>query len=933
MRSLTLVLAFLSISALSAKDIQMIGGGKSNVAIVVEDPKNVTIALAGVELALHLEMRTGVKAPIIGPDEKCPDGMFPFYLGLSDRTRKLGCDETKIGEDGYFLKVTDKYAVIAGRDKALWKDSVYGHHFISCNYEYKIFALGETGTQNGVYKFLEHFAGVRWYMPGDLGIIVPKSDSFAVPETELYDAPAFCFRQDYGMYFRDAKYENLINYKRQCFGASKNIFINHSFHRMLKFKDSHPEYFALIDGKRDFTNLSTANNYGNLCMSNPEAAKAFAGLAAEWFKAHPEMDVFAVVPQDGMHRVCECPNCKKLYSPHLGENGKHSNLVFHFVKEIANELKKTNPDKYIGALAYEGYQQPPEFQMPSNVIVRICYTVKGLRNPARKEEVRNNILGFEKMGVKISTWTYGLFDHIPPFRGLPIFYPELLQEDIRFWRDHSVMGEFFENEYRSGGGDTYVHTPDKVLQGISHINEYVHSHLLWNPDLDLKALLDEYYTLFYGPAAAQMRKFWETSRDTFMKANEKSPLTQYTKDDIEGFYKILDEAQAAAGSGNLYAQRIAKIRSELDQFMPQLITELSYKKIFSVAKIKGDINIEDAPADGAWSYATKYTLGKRDGRDIDKRFATEVRAVANDKGLGLYCFAKEPEMDKLVTKTTKRDDGDTWLDDCLEIYIITEDRTVNLLYIITAAGNIFDYRRNADVNLKGDLGWSSDLTLKVDKKADAIEYRMFIPWSDLRYGGWFPNMKFQLYRRRTGGDPKNGDYYSLFPVLEFHNYSPDTFPFMQFFSEESMLFNGDFEEVTPDGKPAGWNNKCQLHQGDVDAYSGKNCVAMIRDEKNKVLLDYTNSNKFDVKGGSDYILRFHHKGAAGYQYVRFFDKNGKNIPEPRKPFYYCVASKDWQLVTNFGRIPEDAVKCEIVLRTFTPPPVYFDKVQFYSCKP
>jgi len=668
-------------------------------------------------------------------------------------------------------------------------------------------------------------------------------------------------------------------------------------------------------------------------MSSKEGAKAFAGLAIDFFKAHPEMDVFSVVPQDGLHRVCECPDCRKLYSPHLGPNGRFSNLAFHYVKEVADELKKKFPDKYIGTLAYEGYQRPPEFQMPSNVIVRICYRVANLRDPARKEEVRRNIIGFEKMGVKISTWTYGLFDHIPPFRGLPIFYPDLLQEDMRFWKNHSVMGEFYENEYCFGGGDTFIHKRDKALQGISHINEYVHSHLLWDPDLDLKALLDEYYTLFYGPASAQMRRFWEASRDAFMKANEKSPLTQYTKNDIENFYRILEEAQVAAGDGNEYAERIRMIRNELDLFMPQLLKELSYKKIFSVAKVKGDISLEDAPKDGAWSYATDYTLGKRDGREVDSKFDTKVRAVANDKGLGLYCFAKEPEMDKLVTRTTKRDDKDTWLDDCIEIYIITEDRTANLLYIITAAGNIFDYRRNISVNLKGDLEWKSDMTMKVVQKEDGIEYRVFIPWSDLRYGGWFPNMKFQLYRRRTGGDTKYGDYYSLFPVLEYINYSPSAFPFMHFFSEESMLFNGDFEEIAPNGRPAGWNNRYQLHQGDGEACSGKNCIAMIRDEQNKVVLDYANSDKFNVKGGSDYILRFHHKGAAGYQHVRFFDKNGKNVPEPRRERFHCKASKDWQLVVASGRIPEEAVQCEIILRTFTPPPVYFDNVQFFSCKP
>ncbi|MBQ7680326.1 MAG: hypothetical protein IJT34_10820, partial [Butyrivibrio sp.] len=57
------------------------------------------------------------------------------------------------------------------------------------------------------------------------------------------------------------------------------------------------------------------------------------------------------------------------------------------------------------------------------------------------------------------------------------------------------------------------------------LNDYVHMHLLWDPDLDLNALLDEYYRLFYGPASKQMRAFWDSAKAAFMKGWEKSPLT------------------------------------------------------------------------------------------------------------------------------------------------------------------------------------------------------------------------------------------------------------------------------------------------------------------------------------------------------------------------------------------------------------------------
>lgn len=933
MRLLLSSLLLLGLSVF-AKDIPLIADGTAKFAIVVENPRNTTTAMAGEELALHLEKRTGTKVQVLGPEDIVPAGTMPFYLGISERTKQLGLDESKLEDDGYFLKVTDKYAVIAGRDNPIKTEPMHGHDFIYCNKELNIYAIGETGTQNGVYKFLGRFAGVRWYMPGELGTIVPKDASFSVPEMEYYDAPAFCYRLDYGMYFRDAAPENLYYYKRQCAGAAKNIFINHSFSAMFyKYKDSNPEYFALIDGKRDLSNLSTANYYGNLCMSKPEVAKAFAGIIIEYFKKHPEMDVYPVVPQDGMFRVCECPDCQKLLSPHLGEKGKFSNLVFTLVKGVADEVAKVYPNKFIGTLAYEGYEVPPDFAMPTNVVVRICYTMKGLRDPARKEHVFKLIKGFHEKGVKVSTWTYGLFDHIPPFRGLPIFYPEMLQENIQFWKANGVIGEFYENEFRSGGGDTYLHVADKALQGIAHLNDYVHYQLLWNPDLDMKALLSEYYELFYGPASVQMRNFWETARDMFLKGNEKSPLTQYTLKDLQELYRLLDVAKDTAGGQGAYSERIALIRKEMDTFIPQMMKELSYKKLFSVAKVKGAIPMEDAPDKGVWSYARTYKLGKRDGLEADPKFETIVRALANTEGLALYCFAKEPDMEHLVVRTKERDDLDTWLDDSLEFYVVTEDRTENRQYIVTAAGNFFDMKRGPNVNDQNDISWNGDVNYKVEQKKDGIEYRIFIPWSDLRYGGWLPQMRFQLFRRRTGGDPKNGDYYSLYQVLYYHNYTPEAFPIMQFFEEESLLKQGDFEETGRAGLPAGWNGHCQLHVDDGEAFSGKNCVVVLKDKDKKLDLDYMNSDKFPVKGGADYTLRFRHKGAAGYQYVRFFDKDGKQTEEPSKPFYYCSASENWQLITQNGRIPEDAVLCEIVLRSFTPPPVFFDSVEFFSCKP
>ncbi len=38
---------------------------------------------------------------------------------------------------------------------------------------------------------------------------------------------------------------------------------------------------------------------------------------------------------------------------------------------------------------------------------------------------------------------------------------------------------------------------------ISHLMLYLHSKLCWNRDLDIRATMDEYFELFYGPARAR----------------------------------------------------------------------------------------------------------------------------------------------------------------------------------------------------------------------------------------------------------------------------------------------------------------------------------------------------------------------------------------------------------------------------------------------
>ena len=906
---------------------QLIKNGKSNMVISVADLNNPVQKMAANELVHILKKRTGADIKILSSNEAVPADKFVVYLGLSDKTRKLGADENKIKYDGYYLKVTDNYAVIAGRDKPQTGEPYFGHTIVYCRKDLQIYEFGEKGTLHGVYKFLEKYAGVRHYMPGEeLGSIIPRNPDFEVPAVEKYDAPAFPGRMFGAVWFEICSPEFLHWHHRLYAGGERNP-INHSYNRMGKFKKTNPEYFALIGGQRDFKNLSTANHYGNLCMTNKEGIKAFAKLAQDFFDKNPEYNIYPIVPQDGLFKVCECADCQKLLSPHLGEKGKFSNIVFHHAIEIAKILKKSHPGKFIGVLAYENYLIPPELEIPDNMYVCICYRRQNMRTPEGKKATEDLIKAYQKRNAKMLVWTYELYNHIPPMRGIPVLYTKLSQENIQFNLKHNVVGEKAEGWYYSGGGDQYIKPRDFGLPASTHLQDYVRCQLLWDPYLDLNALLDEYYKLFYGPAAKEMKKFWDTAEDLFIKRGE---ATVYTYDDIKLFEKLMHDALGKVDQSTVYGKRIKLLVDELTPFFKTMYLIKSASRTVGVPVVNEDIPM-DYKTDSIWKYAAEYKFTLKNGNSVSSDSTTMMYALANQKGLALYLTAKEPYINKLVKNTKQRDAAPTWKDDGYELFLIAQNRSVNLHYIITAGGNIMDGRRTVDVNTS-DWSWTSDLKLKQTESGNIRTTMIQIPWSDLGFTlDKMPALMMQIFRRQTNGSAENGVYQVLFPTSGYHNYSPEYFGNLNLIKHVNLLKNPSFEEADAKGNAAVWGGNRALFDDGVD---GKKCIKLSAGAAGKQL-DDASSNFFPVREGDEYMFHFAKKGGSNFAYVLFFNSKNKNIAEPGVPFRYAGNAEKWKFMSFRGKVPAGAVKAKVYLRSFEKKlenASYIDNVQFFTVK-
>ena len=415
-----------------------------------------------------------------------------------------------------------------------------------------------------------------------------------------------------------------------------------------------------------------------------------------------------------------------------------------------------------------------------------------------------------------------------------------------------------------------------------------------------------------------MKEFWETAEKLFLKRGE---ATMYTTDDLDMFVAILKKAAAKTDPKTVYGQRVRLIQKEIAPYFKTMYQLRSRGKFMTFPFVKDEIPLE-FDRNGVWKHAMEYTLTYKDGRtNISPVNATKVYALANEKGMALHIVAGEPNLAKMVSKTTKHDETDkSWMDDCYELFLSTADRKENRQYIITVGGKVSDGKRGIDVNVC-DWDWNSKLKLKQTRGQGGTKQMgkgvhtttVFIPWSDLGFKFTdLPQLLIQLYRRQTNGNPKNGIYYLLFPSMGFHNYSPEYFGPVKFIRTENRLENGDFSELNEKGLPVSWNGKGSISADRKDGEKPSWKLAGAKGKGDQGL----SSRKFLVEPDTDYTLSLRHYGDCLWVYTLFYGKDGKNIPDPARKFFWVASSKEWETVVFQGRVPAGAVQCLVFLRNF-----------------
>lgn len=719
--------------------------GKPLAEIVVAENPSRMGKLAAEELQTYIQKISGGLLPIVTkPTESVP---VTIFVGESEFTKRkdltvddlehgafkmvsgddwlalLGVDDDFIppnfepGEPFSKGKIVKAWTDRTGTDKG-WKcpmAPMWRHH----DRKNGFWGYDKHGSLNAVHEFLRGL-GARWFMPGELGEVVPKMKSIKLPQVNERIEPDFAMRKMTFSKMGTSPREEWLWYLRLGLNQAYDVIGNpcgfsHGLTNVMDgeiMREAHPEYYALWAGKR-----MNEKGHTKPCLSSEGLARETVDYARTVFDVY-DVPAVSIMPQDGYGEACQCDKCRgpeskvTLDRPRRGET---SDYVWSFIDRVAREVHKTHPDGKIGCFAYNRYHLPPLSidKLSPNVVVGVVHGRGGRFFRVSEAESDEDVAELRRQWLKLASNPLVVWEHYPfPHRGffMPAYFPHRIAQALRSSKGES-MGEFIEVPLSKG-----LHSP-----GFSHLNVYVTARCQWDADLNVDDLLDDYYQTFYGPTAAEMKAFIEYSENNW-RSMEKDP------DAIKKAFELIAEAKEKTSPDSVYGRRIALL---LEYLRPLSDLERQLRKgrdgnRKAVARKHDDADIKiDGKLDEArWDSRPAHALVELEtGRK--PCHATSVKFIwrGDDLIMGIRCSDNDVENAKSTAE--KADDTMIWHGDCVEILLETQSHSYYQI-AIAPNGVVVDLDRQGDAV---NLAWNSLAEVATSVDADGWTAEVRIPVS------------------------------------------------------------------------------------------------------------------------------------------------------------------------------------------------------------
>jgi len=727
--------------------------GKTKAEIVLSTKPARAAEFGAQELQTYLEKISGTRVKIVS--EPTADALVKIYVGESEHVKRLGITAKGLKRDAFKMVSGANWLALVGNDLEFeprepwarqhnqwadekqaeweklagkpWMNPIGRSIYRDYNRQLDIWNFDHRGSLNAVYAFLRQL-GVRWYMPGALGEVLPRTTSVALPQINRTVTPDWEVRSILRPLISSNELADALWYLR--IGANNQYAVLHHGQRYVTEhpdqRKAHPEYYAMLaNGKRD-----NSRKTASACLSSEGLFDEMVAFARLMFD-HYEVPMVSVMPHDGFTH-CQCDLCRDQATIQRGPSGISSDYVWEFVVRVANELAKTHPDRKVFCGAYSTYRLPPLkiHKLPDNVLVQITNgrPIRELDDDAHQAAASLRKQWRAKTNNPLSvTLNFSPFTHRGAWR--PQYWPHVADRGMKASHGQTWR-EDLQISFEKGG----LHHP-----GMSHLNPWVSSRLWWDVEQDVDVLLAEYYKLFYGPAAAEMKAFIKFSEKEYVRLGSNGELASHA-------LELFDKAKAAAPSTSVYGKRIALVdefltifRSRSKQMNVPRPEGLPEYRLIDMGKdkwrdVRDSLKMDGKLDEKFWT-AYNYPRPLRHLRHL--RTAAKPKDAAEFMGRwwksSLY-FGVRCEFDPdqpPVTGSRKHHDPAIWQGEHLELLIETDKHSYYQI-VINPAGAVIDLDRSVTLKQGRAYEWSSQAEVATHVGNDfwSVEIRLPVTTSD-----------------------------------------------------------------------------------------------------------------------------------------------------------------------------------------------------------
>lgn len=358
-----------------------------------------------------------------------------------------------------------------------------GYRVFSDDNKIYILANNQLGCINGLYGFLEDNLEVMFieenydYIPKFDTVYLKNLDYISNPDSELrhivqYEANV----NDWGSRLRLNASQTGIMFDTKL--ESNTL----EYIPAEKYMESNPEYFALVDGIRQPTQLCYAEFISN--------QNAFATLTDEIDKRinnNPLIEYIDIsVMKEGDY--CECDACEKILSETSSKMGSILMLV--------NKLAEHYPDYKIVSSVYGDMVIPYKTPLKDNVVLQLV-----LDNISQNYSI-------EKAGNSYSRYAKSFVEKWNKYSKNIIVVDNIVSDNVVMPYPNYAVQEANMSFYLQNNSIGVIHKGCEYKEGeMARLRTYLLAKQLWDGDVDIQQLMAKYLSVAYGEASSYVARY------------------------------------------------------------------------------------------------------------------------------------------------------------------------------------------------------------------------------------------------------------------------------------------------------------------------------------------------------------------------------------------------------------------------------------------